>query len=160
MARPTIRRGDSGGDVRACQFLLAERKFLSWNQIDGAFGPLTEARVRDFQQGAGLVADGIVGPLTWSSLSDGFQVPPVLRRGDTSPDVTLLQGALAKLPPGGGRYSGPLDGDFGPLTEAAVKQFQGPGEDDGIVGLRTWARPVGAAGLSLAGAAGIHDRGV
>jgi peptidoglycan hydrolase-like protein with peptidoglycan-binding domain len=108
----------------------------------------------------GLVADGIVGPMTWPALNDGFQIPPVLRRGDTGSDVLLLQGALAKLPPGGGRYTGALDGDFGPLTEAAVKQFQGAGADDGIVGLRTWAMPLGAAGLSLAGAAGMHSRGV
>ena len=160
MSRPTIRRGDSGPDVAICQFFLAERKFLSFDQIDGDFGPTTEDRVQQFQRSAGLDDDGIVGPLTWGSLNDGLQVPPTLRRGDAGSDVELLQGALVKLPPGKGRYTGTIDGDFGPLTEAAVKEFQGPGEDDGIVGLRTWARPVGAAGLSLAGAAGMHSRGV
>ena len=160
MTRPTIARGASGPAVRNCQFLLAERKLLDPGQIDGTFGPVTEARVRDFQADMGLVVDGVVGPATWPSLNDGFQIPPTLAQGDSGADVRLLQTALAALPPGGGHYGGAVDGDFGPVTAAAVHQFQAAGEKDGVVGLRTWARSVGAAGLSLAALAGIHDRGV
>ncbi|MCA1702237.1 MAG: peptidoglycan-binding protein [Actinobacteria bacterium] len=36
--------------------------------IDGIFGPLTEAAVRAFQQGAGIDVDGVVGPQTWNAL--------------------------------------------------------------------------------------------
>lgn len=38
---------------------------------DGIFGPSTEAAVRDFQQRAGLVVDGIAGPKTLSVLTHG-----------------------------------------------------------------------------------------
>jgi len=36
--------------------------------IDGAFGPKTEAAVRDFQHSRGLVVDGKVGEGTWQKL--------------------------------------------------------------------------------------------
>ncbi|MFN2503463.1 MAG: peptidoglycan-binding protein [Acidimicrobiales bacterium] len=51
--------GSSGDAVRAAQNMLPPLA------VDGAFGPATKSRVRDFQQRLGLVADGIVGPKTW-----------------------------------------------------------------------------------------------
>ena len=61
----TARLGDTGDHVRAVQSMLpgiAE---------DGAFGPLTDAAVRDFQAMFAPPADGVVGPLTWRA----FTVP-------------------------------------------------------------------------------------
>ena len=60
---------------------------------------------------------------------------PVLRRGDKNASVSLLQ---TKLNAAG--YQVGTDGDFGPGTDAAVKQFQAAKglTADGIVGPRTW----------------------
>lgn len=60
--RPTLRRPASGDLVREIQAKLGL-------DIDGGFGPNTEAAVRAFQRKHGIVADGIVGPKTWEALS-------------------------------------------------------------------------------------------
>jgi putative chitinase len=67
---------------------------------------------------------------------DAAAPKPVLRRGDKSGSVTLLQ---TKLNAAG--YQVGTDGDFGPGTDAAVKQFQAAKglTADGIVGPTTWA---------------------
>lgn len=59
--RPTLAKGDKGEDVRDLQTLLCV-------QVDGRFGPMTEAGVIRFQQRVGLTADGVVGPKTWAAL--------------------------------------------------------------------------------------------
>jgi putative chitinase len=66
---------------------------------------------------------------------DASAATPVLRRGDKNASVTLLQ---AKLNAAG--YQVGTDGDFGPGTDAAVKQFQAAKgiTADGIVGPKTW----------------------
>ena len=61
------RRGDSGAAVYVLQDRLVQLG-LYRGMRDGEFGPLTEAAVRKYQAGAGLVADGIVGPITQASL--------------------------------------------------------------------------------------------
>jgi hypothetical protein len=58
---------------------------------------------------------------------------PVISRGDDGPDVEDLQTLLP-------RFQGDVDGDFGPITEEAVIDYQrSRGLDvDGIVGPQTW----------------------
>lgn len=55
-----------GDDVQALQQALAEAGFSI--QVDGIFGPYTEATVKRFQQQRSLTVDGIVGPATRSAL--------------------------------------------------------------------------------------------
>lgn len=65
--RPTLRRGNP----RNPKFLVLDlQRKLSFppDKCDGSFGPLTEARVREFQRNNDLVPDGIVGPKTWTAL--------------------------------------------------------------------------------------------
>jgi peptidoglycan hydrolase-like protein with peptidoglycan-binding domain len=57
-----LRRGDRGSDVATVLQLLGVN-------ADGIFGRQTRAKVVEFHGSAGLAADGIVGPLTWSALT-------------------------------------------------------------------------------------------
>jgi hypothetical protein len=84
--------------------------------------------------------------------------PPILARGSTGSVVSALQNALkafrgANTP----TDPGPIDGDFGPRTESAVRAYQSQQSItvDGIVGNQTWWVPAGAAGATLASLAGL-----
>jgi peptidoglycan hydrolase-like protein with peptidoglycan-binding domain len=61
---------------------------------------------------------------------------PVLRRGSSGTAVHQLQEALKEA----GHDPGPIDGEFGPATEAAVRAFQQEKDIavDGVVGAITW----------------------
>jgi peptidoglycan hydrolase-like protein with peptidoglycan-binding domain len=153
---PTLENGSRGDDVRRLQRILVMIKVLDYTGIDGDFGANTEAAVKDFQQSEGLAPDGIVGPLTWQKLPADPHTP-LLRRGDTGADVRRLQTGLHTYAQGGqGEDPGPIDGDFGPKTEDAVRAYQSDHglSVDGVVGDLTWWVPAGAAGATLASLSG------
>jgi peptidoglycan hydrolase-like protein with peptidoglycan-binding domain len=66
---PTISIGSTGRDVRRLQRLFVMMKVLAPGNITGTFDSTTDQAVKDFQQGAGLTVDGIVGPITLGGAS-------------------------------------------------------------------------------------------
>lgn len=154
---PTVKQSSTGKDVKRLQRLLVMMKLLDYTQIDGKFGPKTAGSVEDFQDSAGLTADGIVGPQTWAALPADPNTPQ-LKQGSSGAAVTGLQEGLTAIHGDPVFPSpGPIDGDFGPQTKAAVTAYQSHHNltADGIVGDRTWWVPAGAAGATLASLSGL-----
>lgn len=164
--RPTLRVGSTGGAVSEIQAILTLLGYFD-NPVDGKYQATTEAAVQKFQTDVGLNSDGIVGPATWEKLlptpSTEFTPPdvpetaaadadaetmadedeadepielPTLRQGVSGPAVMRVQDTLKSR----GFYDGPVDGIFGPATEAAVMEFQRSKQlaADGVVGPATW----------------------
>jgi N-acetylmuramoyl-L-alanine amidase len=59
-----IKRGAKGKDVERIQRAVG----FPESQVDGDYGKITEARVKEYQARHGLVADGKVGILTWNMM--------------------------------------------------------------------------------------------
>jgi peptidoglycan hydrolase-like protein with peptidoglycan-binding domain len=76
-----VKKGSQGDAVKGVQEEFQFRN-LSGDpskgpQVDGIFGPVTDASVRGFQQALSLdipsvKVDGIVGPVTWQALVSGM----------------------------------------------------------------------------------------
>ena len=75
-----IRYGSSGNDVSELQKLLNQNGYTL--DVDGKFGPKTQAAVRDYQTKNKLTVDGIVGEQTWGALTKGSS--PYSTNGSTS----------------------------------------------------------------------------
>ncbi len=91
--------------------------------VDGLYGPQTEAAVERLQRDRGLAVDGIVGPRTRRVLN--AMVPTLApgagyRQPGGSPQVRVIQRRLRAL----GQRPGPVDGRYGPQTQAAMERFQ------------------------------------
>jgi peptidoglycan hydrolase-like protein with peptidoglycan-binding domain len=155
--QPTISVGATGDVVRRLERALRRTPDLGI-AVDGVFSPALEATVKDFQSGAGLTPDGIVGPLTWNLLPDGGPMP-VLREGSTGAAVQSLQTVLTNGAAGQWNVTPQgIDGNFGPNTKASVEAFQSWGgvTADGFVGDQTWAISLHAASRTLETAVGLN----
>ena len=161
IVRPALKLGSRGEAVLELQAALKLLGFYP-DTVDGIFSQSTAIAVSQFQEAAGLAADGIVGQDTWNRLfppapsaienpianapvtADNSEINPqaqptnfpVLRRRMRGPAVRDLQERLRAK----GFLRVSADGVFGPETQAAVKaaqrQYQLPA--DGIVGRATW----------------------
>ena len=132
---PTLRKGETGAEVYALQYLLIEHGASL--TADGVFGNKTADAVVKFQQDNGLTADGIVGAKTWQALiADG-----TLKKGSNSAAVKGLQILLNQK----NGHSATIDGIFGSQTHNAVVDFQESHDltADGIVGAQTWQALIG-----------------
>ena len=130
---PLVKRGDVVFPVRPLQQLLRARSHFV--TVDGNFGAATEAAVKAFQQGVGLTADGVVGPLTWPRLV--VQV----KKGSSGDAVRGVQEVMTFHDQSGGEAPPvQIDGVFGPRTDKWVRGFQTAvgASSDGVVGPITW----------------------
>jgi N-acetylmuramoyl-L-alanine amidase len=159
-AKPLLKLGSQGVDVLEAQALLQLLGYYD-GDLDGTYTESTEKSVNAFQKVAGLIPDGILGQSTWNKLlpttqpaepkKSEPQAPapksptksaevtntPILRRGAKGDAVYRLQKRLVNL----GFLGISPDGDFGELTEKAVKAAQQKYkiEADGVVGGATWS---------------------
>jgi DNA invertase Pin-like site-specific DNA recombinase/peptidoglycan hydrolase-like protein with peptidoglycan-binding domain len=116
----------AGREAQRVKTLQRSLKQLGWapGPVDGLFGPRTESAVRRFQASRGLAVDGVAGPATMGALGRALERP--LSRGagfatpNGSPRVRNLQLRLRRA----GMQPGPIDGRYGPRTEAAVTRLK------------------------------------
>jgi N-acetylmuramoyl-L-alanine amidase len=120
-----LREGDTGAAVSDVQQRLVALGFGPVSDPPGCFGRATRAAVEAFQRRRGLRVDGICGHHTWQTLVEAghrmgdrllYRRTPMLR-GD---DVAELQQRLSAL----GFDPGRVDGIFGDVTAAALREFQ------------------------------------
>jgi N-acetylmuramoyl-L-alanine amidase len=132
-----LRRGDRGREVVDLQTRLQALGFdLGDRGIDGVFRGETELAAKAFQQSLGLLADGLVGPITWREIVEAGYRPGgrllYLRQPPfRGADVVELQRMLNDL----GFDPGAVNGLFDARTARAVRDFQKNAglQDDGVV---------------------------
>ncbi|MEU4587387.1 peptidoglycan-binding protein [Kitasatospora aureofaciens] len=123
-----LQQGEADGCVTQLQLELN----LTGAQltVDGQFGSATGTAVRTFQASHSLTADGIVGPATKSALDAAAAAASAtvdlrtqcgdLQTGAGGACVSTLQTMLNTFH--AGRLT--VDGQFGPATDTAVRNFQ------------------------------------
>jgi peptidoglycan hydrolase-like protein with peptidoglycan-binding domain len=133
----TLKLGSRGSAVKTLQTYLNTEGYNL--KVDGSFGKLTLAAVKDYQGKNALEVDGKVGPKTRAKINAAIvaatPVPVVtLKLGSKGDAVKTLQTTLNSK-----GYKLAVDGSFGKLTLAAVKDYQGKNGlvVDGRVGPKT-----------------------
>ncbi|MCY7323390.1 MAG: peptidoglycan-binding protein [Phormidesmis sp. CAN_BIN36] len=129
--------GSSGAEVRELQEKLIKLGFFS-STASGSFDATTKSAIKRFQtQRPWLLTDGVAGPMTLGEIDDSVSVldgQAALKAfvsGAISLDMAslrskrLLSLAIQIRLRGLGLYPGGklIDGDFGPRSQAALKDF-------------------------------------
>jgi len=128
---PLVQKGDTGGRVRAIQYLL-NQQIRAHLTVDGVFGTKTANAVMAFQKKVGIMPVPWVGQKTWPKLII------TVKSGDRSAAVRAVQWQLSNEY---GYTSVKVDAIFGSKTLTAVKSFQMKFKlmpVNGIVGPSTW----------------------
>lgn len=115
----SLRLGDRGADVLQLQQALVQRGLLNVNiprnAREGYFGPATKTALQAFQRSErDLRADGILGEATFRRLFAIGLTPT------KTYSIALMQAQLSEL----GYYNSSLDGEFGPVTERALRDLR------------------------------------
>ena len=84
---PMISFGSQGSDVAEAQSKLNSAGADPLLEVDGIFGPLTQAAVVEFQETNSLSEDGIVGPITWAALDQIAPGPTEVGPEVVVPDI-------------------------------------------------------------------------
>lgn len=151
-----LQYGDNNKYVTQLQKALHDLGFLTANPT-GYYGSSTQAAVRNFQKSKGLTVDGKAGPETRKALLGSNYVSltsstttttkttttisskDMINPGDRGSIVSTIQTRLKSL----GYYTySKITEFYGPITEAAVRQFQAANglAVDGIIGPKTLAK--------------------
>ncbi|MFC3849526.1 N-acetylmuramoyl-L-alanine amidase [Corynebacterium hansenii] len=117
----------TGDDIGQLQGILQELGFFD-TRVDGHFGPLTDAAVREYQVNYGLQSDGICGPVTFRALSylgrrvTGGSHVAMHERERVRAAGPKLSGKRVVIDPG--RSSNDpgmtVEGPYGPITEEEI----------------------------------------
>ena len=120
--------GGQPGDQTGREFLIRPYRNFPWDTVLRYTGD------------GGSEASAPAEPAAKTSHGSCVARIPMLAQGDVGPSVAALQAALHFRKYAIGAAG--IDGDFGPATEAAVKNYQGQNglEADGEVGSQTWAK--------------------
>jgi len=103
-----IRVGTKGEDVKVIQQILKDKGYLSTTaKVDGSYGPVTSAAVKQFQKVNGLGADGSVGPKTLekintSTITSTAVIPTGLTPIPVSTCTKNSEPSITLLSPNGG----------------------------------------------------------
>ncbi|MEA5450408.1 peptidoglycan-binding protein [Leptolyngbya sp. CCNP1308] len=124
IVRPTLQLGSQGESVRELQSMLM---LLGYHPgpVTGLYQEDTAAATRRFQTAAGVTADGIVGPATWSRL---FPTPP----GEANPPTATAPAETtppATNPPSSTAPTNPNDGSSATVALPVLR----PGMEGDVV---------------------------
>lgn len=121
--------------IKEAQQLLQRHGFYTEGKLDGKFGGGTDNEVRAFQGAHALLPDGVIGEATWAALKAdpvelAMSTDPIPHEPVDAPasslnvDKGLVRRVQELLRERGYYLVGPLDGDAGQKTQAAILAFR------------------------------------